>query len=296
MSLITVKNLAKSIRGKEILKKISFDIEDGDCVALIGPNGAGKTTLMDCLLGDKFVTSGEVAIKGLQPTDDKLKVSVAVLPQENAVHAKLKVKELIRFFQEVYPNSLSDQEVDKLLRFSDKQKDQLAEKLSGGQKRLLSFVLTLIGRPKILFLDEPTASMDTSTRQRFWEIVAELKAQDVTIVYSSHYIEEVEHTADRILVLHKGELIRDTTPYAMRSEEQEKHFTLPLFYQELVDNLPEVTGVEIKQNTLSFATKDANRVWQVLQERGCTIEEIEVRNRTLLDSIFETTQDEDEKE
>ncbi|MGT2846101.1 ABC transporter ATP-binding protein [Streptococcus massiliensis] len=296
MSLITVKNLAKSIRGKEILKKISFDIEDGDCVALIGPNGAGKTTLMDCLLGDKFVTSGEVAIKGLQPTDDKLKVSVAVLPQENAVPAKLKVKELIRFFQEVYPNSLSDQEVDKLLRFSDKQKDQLAEKLSGGQKRLLSFVLTLIGRPKILFLDEPTASMDTSTRQRFWEIVAELKAQDVTIVYSSHYIEEVEHTADRILVLHKGELIRDTTPYAMRSEEQEKHFTLPLFYQELVDNLPEVTGVEIKQNTLSFATKDANRVWQVLQERGCTIEEIEVRNRTLLDSIFETTQDEDEKE
>ena len=296
MSLITVKNLAKSIRGKEILKKISFDIEDGDCVALIGPNGAGKTTLMDCLLGDKFVTSGEVAIKGLQPTDDTLKVSVAVLPQENAVPANLKVKELMRFCQEVYPNSLSDQEVDKLLRFSDKQKDQLAEKLSGGQKRLLSFVLTLIGRPKILFLDEPTASMDTSTRQRFWEIVAELKAQDVTIVYSSHYIEEVEHTADRILVLHKGELIRDTTPYAMRSEEQEKHFTLPLFYQELVDNLPEVTGVEIKQNTLSFATKDANRVWQVLQERGCTIEEIEVRNRTLLDSIFETTQDEDEKE
>ena len=137
----------------------------------------------------------------------------------------LKVKELLTFFQAIYPNSLSDQEIDDLLQFTDKQKNQLASKLSGGQKRLFSFVLSLIGRPKILFLDEPTSAMDTSTRQHFWEIVNQLKQQGVTIVYSSHYIEEVEHTADRILVLHKGELIRDTTPYAMRSEEQEN--TLP---------------------------------------------------------------------
>ena len=293
MSVITVKKLDKNIHGKEILKNISFTIEDGDCVALIGPNGAGKTTLMNCLFGDKFVTSGQISIQGKKPTDNKLKSKLAVLPQENEVPAKLKVKELIRFFQEVYPNSLSDQEVDELLRFSDKQKDQLAEKLSGGQKRLLSFVLTLIGRPVILFLDEPTAGMDTSTRQRFWEIVARLKDQNVTIVYSSHYIEEVEHTAERILVLHKGELIRDTTPYAMRSEEQEKHFTLPLSYQELVANLADVYELETKQNTLSFATREANRVWSSLEEGGCTLEEIEVRNRTLLDSIFETTQQEE---
>ena len=113
----------------------------------------------------------------------------------------------------------------------------------------------------------------------------------MTIVYSSHYIEEVEHTADRILVLHKGELIRDTTPYAMRSEEQEKHFTLPLTYQAVLEKLDNVTDLEIKQKALSFATRDAGQVWQVLQEHGCTIEEIEVRNRTLLDSIFETTQE-----
>ena len=291
MTVIKVEKLSKKIKDKEILRNISFEINDGECVALIGPNGAGKTTLIDCLLGDKFMSSGQIAIQGFAPTDSRLKQLISILPQENTVVQDLKVKELLSFFQSIYPNSLSNQEIDDLLRFSDKQKNQLAGKLSGGQKRLFSFVLALIGRPKILFLDEPTAAMDTSTRQHFWEIVNQLKKNGITIVYSSHYIEEVEHTADRILVLHKGELIRDTTPYAMRGEEQEKHFTVPLTYQEVISTLDQIQGLEIKQNALSFTTKEASQVWKVLQEQGCTIEEIEVRNRTLLDSIFETTQD-----
>ena len=291
MTVIKVEKLSKKIKDKEILRNISFEINDGECVALIGPNGAGKTTLIDCLLGDKFVSSGQIAIQGFAPTDPRLKQLISILPQENTVVQDLKVKELLSFFQSIYPNSLSNQEIDDLLRFSDKQKNQLAGKLSGGQKRLFSFVLALIGRPKILFLDEPTAAMDTSTRQHFWEIVNQLKKNGVTIVYSSHYIEEVEHTADRILVLHKGELIRDTTPYAMRGEEQEKHFTVPLTYQEVISTLDQIQELEIKQNALSFTTKEASQVWEALQEQGCTIEEIEVRNRTLLDSIFETTQD-----
>ena len=291
MTVIKVEKLSKKIKDKEILRNISFEINDGECVALIGPNGAGKTTLIDCLLGDKFMSSGQIAIQGFAPTNPRLKQLISVLPQENAVVQSLKVKELLSFFKSLYPDSLSDKEIDDLLRFSDKQKNQLAGKLSGGQKRLFSFVLALIGRPKILFLDEPTAAMDTSTRQHFWEIVNQLKKNGVTIVYSSHYIEEVEHTADRILVLHKGELIRDTTPYAMRGEEQEKHFTVPLTYQEVISTLDQIQGLEIKQNALSFTTKEASQVWEALQEQGCTIEEIEVRNRTLLDSIFETTQD-----
>ena len=291
MTVIKVEKLSKKIKDKEILRNISFEINDGECVALIGPNGAGKTTLIDCLLGDKFMSSGQIAIQGFAPTDPRLKQLISILPQENTVVQDLKVKELLSFFQSIYPNSLSNQEIDDLLRFSDKQKNQLAGKLSGGQKRLFSFVLSLIGRPKILFLDEPTAAMDTSTRQHFWEIVNQLKKNGVTIVYSSHYIEEVEHTADRILVLHKGELIRDTTPYAMRGEEQEKHFTVPLTYQEVISTLDQVQEIEIKQNALSFTTREASQVWEALQEQGCTIEEIEVRNRTLLDSIFETTQD-----
>ena len=290
MNMIKVQGLHKSIKGKAILTDISFEVAEGECVALIGPNGAGKTTLLDCLLGDKLVTSGQVSIQGLPVTSSKLDYTRSYLPQENVIVQKLKVKELIAFFQCIYPNPLSNQEIDQLLQFDQQQKEQFAEKLSGGQKRLFSFVLTLIGRPKLVFLDEPTAAMDTSTRQRFWEIVQDLKAQGVTILYSSHYIEEVEHTADRILVLNKGELIRDTTPLAMRSEGIEKHFILPLAYKEIVEQSNLVENWVQKQDALQVVTREANVFWQLLVQAGCSIQEIEVNNRSLLDTIFEETQ------
>ena len=290
MNMIKVESLNKNIKGKAILKDISFEVTEGECVALIGPNGAGKTTLLDCLLGDKLVTRGQVSIQGLPMTSSQLDYTRSYLPQENVIVQKLKVKELIAFFQRIYPNPLSNQEIDQLLQFDQQQKEQFAEKLSGGQKHLLSFVLTLIGRPKLVFLDEPTSAMDTSTRQRFWEIVDQLKKNGVTIVYSSHYIEEVEHTADRILVLHKGELIRDTTPLAMRSEEIEKHFTLPVAYKEVVEQSNVVENWTLKQDSLQVVTREADAFWERLVQAGCSIQEIEVNNRSLLDTIFEETQ------
>ena len=290
MNMIKVESLNKNIKGKAILKGISFEVAEGECVALIGPNGAGKTTLLDCLLGDKLVASGQVSIQGLPVTSSQLDYIRGYLPQENVIVQKLKVKELIAFFKSIYPNPLNNQEIDQLLQFDKQQKEQLAEKLSGGQKRLFSFVLTLIGRPKLVFLDEPTAAMDTSTRQRFWEIVQELKAKGVTILYSSHYIEEVEHTADRILVLNKGELIRDTTPLAMRSEEIEKHFILPLAYKEVIEQSNLVENWSQKQDALQVVTREADAFWELLVQAGCRIQEIEVNNRSLLDTIFEETQ------
>ena len=289
--VIEIKNINKQINKKRILNNISFDIFEGDCVALIGPNGAGKTTLMNCLLGNKFIDSGSIKINDLQPTNNKLKKSVNVLPQENVVSQKLKVKELIDFVKKLYKDHLSDEEIDNLLRFDNKQKETFASKLSGGQRRLLSFVLSLIGKPSILFLDEPTAGMDTSTRIRFWEIVNTLKNDGLTIIYSSHYIEEVEHTADRILVLNKGELIRDTTPHAMRAEEVEKFFTLPIKFLEVIENNPEIYNLEIKRDSFNFLTKKTDLIWNTLQKSGCTLNDLEIQNRTLLDSIFNTTKE-----
>ena len=289
--VIEIKNINKQINKKRILNNISFDIFEGDCVALIGPNGAGKTTLMNCLLGNKFIDSGSIKINNLQPTNNTLKKSVNVLPQENVVPQKLKVKELIDFVKKLYKDHLSDEEIDNLLRFDSKLKETFASKLSGGQRRLLSFVLSLIGKPSILFLDEPTAGMDTSTRIRFWEIVNTLRNDGLTIIYSSHYIEEVEHTADRILVLNKGELIRDTTPHAMRAEEVEKFFTLPIKYLEVIENNPEIYNLEIKRDSFNFLTKKTDLIWNTLQKSGCTLNDLEIQNRTLLDSIFNTTKE-----
>lgn len=290
-NIIEVKNITKTIKGKNILNDISFEVNSGECIALIGPNGAGKTTLMNCLLGNKFINSGSIKINSLIPGNQKLKEFLNILPQENVVPEKLKVKELLNFIQKLYKNPLTNEEIDELLRFDDSQKDNFASKLSGGQKRLLSFIITLIGRPKLIFLDEPTAGMDTSTRIRFWEIVNNLKNKGLTIIYSSHYIEEVEHTADRILVLNKGKLIRDTTPHAMRAEEIEKYFTLPIKYLDLLQDNDIINNLEIKTDNINFLTKQPDEIWNILQQAGCTFKEIEIQNRTLLDSIFVTTKD-----
>ncbi|HEP1843249.1 TPA: ABC transporter ATP-binding protein [Streptococcus suis] len=291
--MIQVNQLEKIIKGRTILSDISFEIKSGECVALIGPNGAGKTTLMSCLLGDRKATKGQVLLNGLAPQARSNKETVAVLPQENAIPTDLKVKELLRFFQAIYKDSLTDVEIDSLLRFSPEQKNQVAGKLSGGQKRLLAFVICLIGKPKLLFLDEPTAGMDTSTRQRFWEIVHDLKEKGVTIFYTSHYIEEVEHTAERILVLHQGRLLRDTTPFAMRSEEQEKEVTLPIAFAAVVESLAEINEISYKQDTVSFKTRAIEQVWANLQEAGCRISDLEVQNKTLLNSLFDKTREEE---
>lgn len=289
--MIEVRALDKAIKGRTILSNISFEIKSGECVALIGPNGAGKTTLMSCLLGDRKATKGQVLLEGLAPQAQSNKEKVAVLPQENAIPTDLKVKELLRFFQAIYKDSLTDVEIDSLLCFSPEQKTQLAGKLSGGQKRLLAFVICLIGKPKLLFLDEPTAGMDTSTRQRFWEIVHDLKEKGVTIFYTSHYIEEVEHTAERILVLHQGRLLRDTTPFAMRSEEQDKEVTLPIAFAVVVEDLDAIDNISYKQDTVSFKTRAIEQVWANLQEAGCRISDLEVQNKTLLNSLFDKTRE-----
>ncbi|WP_423214416.1 ABC transporter ATP-binding protein [Streptococcus equinus] len=289
--MITVENVSKTIKGKTILSNISFEIATGDCLALIGPNGAGKTTLMSCFLGDLKISKGSILLNNLSPRNRHLKEMIAVLPQENVLPQKLKVCELIDFFKSVAAIPLSDREINQMLLFSNEQKEQLTEKLSGGQKRLLQFVLCLISQPKILFLDEPTAAMDTSTRQHFWKIIQSLKEKGVTIFYSSHYIEEVEHTAERILVLHRGKLLRDTTPFAMREAEHEKQLTLSKIFLPIVEKLSDINNIEVKNDTVTFMTKEIDSVWQKLQEQGCQITDIEIQNKSLLNTLFEQTEE-----
>ena len=283
-----VKELTKKYDGKAVVDGVSFDIPKRSVISMIGPNGAGKSTLMSCILGDKKHSSGQVLIEGKA---GKAKNQIAVLLQENTIPNSLKVSELIAFFQTISDNSLTNQEVQELLQFKEDQYQQFADKLSGGQRRLLAFVLCLIDKPKILFLDEPTAGMDTSTRQRFWEIVNDLKKAGTTILYSSHYIEEVEHTADRILVLHQGKLIRDTTPYAMRHEEKEKQVTLPSSFVSIVHGLSDIYEITEKRDVISFMTKDIDKIWKCLEDLGCGISDIEIQNKTLLDSLFDSTRE-----
>ena len=296
MSLINVKGVGKTIKGRPILQDINFSIEAGECIALIGPNGAGKTTLIELLLHDKILSQGTITIKGMAVGNHKLKSTIGLLPQTNELPKNLKVKELISFFQAIYDYPLTQEEIQEILRFSPSQYNQMTQSLSGGQRRLLGFALTLIGRPSVLILDEPTAAMDTSTRQQFWEIIRRIKETGTTILYSSHYIEEVEHTAERILVLHQGKLIRDTTPHRMRSEELTQFFTVPLRFQEVLFKRQDIMELTESSDSLTFHTKNGAEVWAALSQAGCDFSELEVARRTLLNSIFETTRDDQESE
>lgn len=291
-TVMSVSNLSKQFKTKKVLQDISFEVREGDCLALIGPNGSGKTTLFNCLLGDYVPTGGKVTVLGQSAQALQLKSKVGILFQENQTEQKLKVSELLDFQKTIYSNPLSNQEIDDLLQFTVQQKNQFAEKLSGGQRRLLTFVQVLVGQPDILILDEPTAGMDTSTRKRFWEIVAELKRAGKTIIYSSHYIEEVEHTADRILVLHEGKLLRDTTPYLLRAEDKEKVFTLPVDYLSVIKGQA-ISDLNVKTDTISFTTKQPQLIWDLLAKAKCPIEDIEMTNRTLLNTIFDMAKERD---
>lgn len=289
--MIHVEKLVKEMKGKRLVDNMSFDIVAGESVAIIGPNGAGKTSLMNCLTGKWKASAGLVTVNGKAPWAKDSKGTLAVLGQENVIPLDLKVKELVAFFQDIFPDSLSDEELDRLLQFSQEQKNQLTQKLSGGQRRFLAFVLCLVGKPRVLFLDEPTAGMDTSTRKRFWEIVEELKAQGLTIFYSSHYIEEVEYTADRILMIHNGKLLRDTRPELMRIEEQVKVVTLARNWMEILS--PHLYyELEDKGEYVHFKTQNIEEVWEELSTQGCRISDIEIQNKSLLDILFEQTKEE----
>ncbi|MBF0779804.1 MULTISPECIES: ABC transporter ATP-binding protein [unclassified Granulicatella] len=294
--MISVQQASKKIGNKEILKPMTFTIQEGECVALIGQNGAGKTTLLECLIGDRALNSGYINIKGINEKTNHLRKDIAMLLQEQTALESIKVGEFIRFFQQIYQDCLTTEEIDHLLKFSVEQKNQYMTKLSGGQFRLLSFVVTLIGKPKVLLLDEPTAFMDTSTRYHFWEIINLLKQQGVTIIYSSHYIEEVEHTADRILVLHKGELLEDTTPYALRHQKCEKHFTIPAKYKSSLEQIEQVSSIKEKHDNIELMTKNPQIVWDKLMEANCPIEDIEMTNKTLLNILFEQSGGKEEHE
>ena len=296
MALLEVNQLTKNFGGLAAVSNVSLKLEEQELVGLIGPNGAGKTTLIELLLHDKILSQGTITIKGMAVGNHKLKSTIGLLPQTNELPKNLKVKELISFFQAIYDYPLTQEEIQEILRFSPSQYNQMTQSLSGGQRRLLGFTLTLIGRPSVLILDEPTAAMDTSTRQQFWEIIRRIKETGTTILYSSHYIEEVEHTAERILVLHQGKLIRDTTPHRMRSEELTQFFTVPLRFQEVLSKRQDIMELTESSDSLTFHTKNGAEVWAALSQAGCDFSELEVARRTLLNSIFETTRDDQESE
>lgn len=211
-AILQIKDLRKSYAGGfEALKGVTLDIEEGEIIALLGPNGAGKTTLISTVCGITTPTSGSVTVGGFDIIDDfrEARSLIGLVPQEIALEPFEKVINTVRFSRGLFGKPRKDDFVEGLLKklsLWDKKDNQLKE-LSGGMKRRVLIAKALAHEPRVLFLDEPTAGVDVELRKDMWDIVADMKAEGVTIILTTHYIEEAEAIADRVGVINNGELL-----------------------------------------------------------------------------------------
>ena len=208
MDIIAIKNLSKSYRNKKALEDVCLTIKEGELFGLLGVNGAGKTTLIKILCGLSKKNSGEVNINGfdLDAEMDKIKEVIDVSPQETSVANNLTVKENLEFFANIYGyREELIKEVVETFGLAEVLSTK-AKTLSGGYKRRLSIAIALISKPKILFLDEPTLGLDVFARRELWSIIKKLR-KNITIILTSHYLEEIENLCDRVAILSNGKLL-----------------------------------------------------------------------------------------
>ncbi|MEP2890616.1 ABC transporter ATP-binding protein [Tateyamaria sp.] len=211
-AILSIKNLRKSYDGDfEALKSVSLDIEQGEIIALLGPNGAGKTTLISTICGITRPTSGTVTVDGHDIQNDfrAARSLIGLVPQEIALEPFEKVINTVRFSRGLFGKPRQDGVVEDVLRrlsLWDKRDSQIRE-LSGGMKRRVLIAKALAHEPRVLFLDEPTAGVDVELRKDMWQIVEQLRADGVTTILTTHYIEEAEAIADRIGVISNGEIL-----------------------------------------------------------------------------------------
>ena len=279
--MIEVKHLEKGFQKKQVLKDVKFNIPSGECTALIGKNGAGKSTLTDILIGDLERNRG--TIRDSPHLLDK--EHLGILFQTSQFPKVMKVKELYHLYAKIVKNPFSLKQFQDITHFTKKQLNQFANQLSGGQQRILAFALAIIGRPKLLIMDEPTSAMDVEMRSHFWNVIERLKQQGTTIFYTSHYIEEVERMADRIIVLDKGVITIETTPQDLKQTQHYSVISVPKSWAKHIIQLQSVKSIQ-QDKLLHITTDNVETTLKELMTHHINLNEIEITKASLLETIF----------
>ena len=217
---ISVRGLRKTYGGTAAVDGLDLDVRRGEVFALLGPNGAGKTTTVEILEGYRRRDAGEVSVLGVDPThaDARWRSRVGIVLQGTGEFDELTVTEVVHHFAGFYPDPEDPEKVIGRVGLTSKASAR-THALSGGQKRRLDVALGIIGRPELLFLDEPTTGFDPEARREFWELIRDLAAAGATIVLTTHYLEEAEALADRVGVIAGGALIEVATPARLGDRE-----------------------------------------------------------------------------
>ncbi len=212
-AVIEVRGLTKRYGVQAVVDDISFHVDRGEIFGILGPNGAGKTTAVECLEGLRKRDGGEVRILGLDPRTDahRLHQRIGVQLQETQLPEKLRVREALELYASFYPDPADWRELLSRWGLADKAGTSFA-KLSGGQKQRLFIALALVGNPEVVFLDELTAGLDPGARRATWDLISKVRAQGVTVVLVSHFMDEVEELCDRVAILERGRIAALDTP------------------------------------------------------------------------------------
>jgi ABC-2 type transport system ATP-binding protein len=227
-TIITVKNLVKKYGQYEAVKGISFEVMEGEIFGLLGPNGAGKSSTLEIIETLREKTSGEVMVAGMDLDKEpaNIKKVIGVQLQTSGFYPSLTLVELIKMFGGLYNQPVQPMELLEMVNLTDKAKSKFKD-LSGGQKQRFSIATTLINRPRIIFLDEPTTGLDPQARRNLWDLIRDIRSKGSTIILTTHYMDEAEQLCDRIAIIDEGRIIQIGTPDAMIDQLVEEGFERP---------------------------------------------------------------------
>ncbi|MEU9783944.1 ABC transporter ATP-binding protein [Streptomyces phaeochromogenes] len=296
--MIEVTDLRKSYGGRAAVDRVSFTVEEGEIFGVLGPNGAGKTTTVECVEGLRVPDAGRVRVTGLDPVTEHAATRqvLGAQLQESELQAKLTVREALELYAAFYTRPLDWRPLAERLGLTDKLTTRFA-KLSGGQKQRLFIALALIGNPRIVVLDELTTGLDPRARRDTWELIEDIRANGVTVLLVTHFMEEAQRLCDRIAVIDKGRVAALDTPAGLIRRSAGAtviSFTPSARLDDRdLNALPALASVEYKDGrvTLSGTDETVNAVITLLARTHVTAHQLRVTDATLDDAFLDLTKD-----
>ncbi len=275
------------------LQGLSLQLKPGEVVALLGPNGAGKTTAVKLMLGLLQPTSGTVSIFGGSPSQRSTRQRIGAMLQVARVPETIAVGEYLDLFRSYYPHPLPAEQVIQVTGLQGIEKRQFKD-LSGGQKQRMLFALALCGDPDLIFLDEPTLGMDIETRHNLWRQVRSFADRGKTVLLTTHYLEEADTLADRILVIARGKVIAEGTPSEIKSRAGGRKIRcVTILPESELNSIPGVRRVEHTGAGVTLTVDSAEDVLRILLQRDATLHSLEVTSPALEDAFLELTREPD---
>jgi ABC-2 type transport system ATP-binding protein len=274
------------------LDHVDLTIRAGETVALLGPNGAGKSTAIGLMLGLLRPTSGSVTVLGQSPRAAVAAGRIGSMLQDAGLPSNVRVGELVGFARRLYPNPLEAGAIIQRAGLADLA-DRPVDRLSGGEAQRLRFAIAIAGDPDLVFLDEPTVAMDVETRRSFWADMRRSAAEGRTILFATHYLEEADQVADRVVVLDRGRIVADGSGRSLRSRVAGRTVQFDMTGADATPlaMLPGVTQVDVRGETVRLSTTDSDGTVRALFATDLSIRDLEVTGADLEDAFIALTSD-----